>query len=188
MHWQPRPGFRRLALNLRLVCRDALETTDTLARRVRLIGLDVQAVQLKQCTRHDDGHSAAACQARDRRGRPELAIVNQRHAGRGRPNRATIRRADLSRRSFRHTRHRCILRQRSRANPGKQNQGCTKAWSRPAQEYNQISISVMLPTVAASQAREAARTRPQAKCTRLQRMVCCSLCPPCGANRRTAAG
>ena len=26
-------------------------------------------------------------------------------------------------------------------------------------------------------------TQPQTKCTRLQRMVCCSLCPPCGAQR-----
>jgi hypothetical protein len=28
-------------------------------------------------------------------------------------------------------------------------------------------------------------TQPQTKCTRLQRMVRCSLCPPCGANRRS---
>ena len=28
-------------------------------------------------------------------------------------------------------------------------------------------------------------TQPQTKCTRLQRMVCCSFCPPCGANRRS---
>lgn len=116
-----------------------------------------------------------------------LSLIKDTRGAGGRTERRSGR-ADLSRRSFRHTRHRWIPRQRSRAHPGKQNQGCTKAWSRPAQEYNQISISVMLPTVAASQAREAVRTRPQAKCTWLQRMVCCSLCPPCGANRRSPRG
>ena len=106
MHCQLGPVFRRLALDIRRICREALETIDTLAKRVRLIGLDVQGVQLRQCTRHDDGHSAAARPARDRRGRRELAIVNQRHAGRGEGGRTEQRSgtADLSRRSSTHTR------------------------------------------------------------------------------------
>ena len=99
-----------------------------------------------------------------------LSLIKDTRGAGGRTKRRSGR-ADLSRRSFR-----------------RDTGGCTKAWSRPAQEYNQISISVMLPTVAAFQAREAVRTRPQAKCTRLQRMVCCSLCPPCGANRRSPRG
>lgn len=52
-----------------------------------------------------------------------LSLIKDTRGAGGRTERRSGR-ADLSRRSFRHTRHRWILRQRSRANPGKQNQGC----------------------------------------------------------------
>jgi starvation-inducible DNA-binding protein len=59
-HWQTfGPFFRDLHLMFDEFAKDVLETTDQLAERVRMIGQDVQNVQLKQMQEAASVHSAA---------------------------------------------------------------------------------------------------------------------------------
>lgn len=63
-HWQTfGPLFRDLHLMFDEFARDVLGTTDEMAERVRMIGQDVQAVQLKQMQEAASVHSAAAGQS-----------------------------------------------------------------------------------------------------------------------------
>jgi starvation-inducible DNA-binding protein len=62
-HWQTfGPHFRDLHLMFDEFAKEALETIDELAERIRMIGQDVQYVQLKQMQEAADIHSAAAGQ------------------------------------------------------------------------------------------------------------------------------
>ena len=63
-HWQTfGPHFRDLHLMFDEFAKDVLDTIDDLAERVRMIGQDVQPVQLKQMQETADVHSAAAGQS-----------------------------------------------------------------------------------------------------------------------------
>lgn len=63
-HWQTfGPLFRDLHLMFDEFANAVLETTDELAERIRMIGQDVQNVQLKQMQEAADVHSAVAGQS-----------------------------------------------------------------------------------------------------------------------------
>src|SRR5258708_31825765 len=63
-HWQTfGPLFRDLHLMFDEFAKAVLETTDELAERIRMIGQDVQNVQLKQMQEAADVHSAVAGQS-----------------------------------------------------------------------------------------------------------------------------
>jgi starvation-inducible DNA-binding protein len=63
-HWQTfGPLFRDLHLMFDEFAQAVLETTDELAERIRMIGQDVQNVQLKQMQEAADVHSAVAGQS-----------------------------------------------------------------------------------------------------------------------------
>jgi len=63
-HWQTfGPHFRDLHLMFDEFAKDVLATIDDLAERIRMIGQDVHAVQLKQIQEAADVHSAAPGQS-----------------------------------------------------------------------------------------------------------------------------
>ena len=90
-HWQTfGPLFRDLHLMFDEFAKQVLETTDDMAERIRMIGQDVDNVQLKQM---QEAAKRSRVRARsihardDRRGRRKFARGDQRHAGGGQDRR-----------------------------------------------------------------------------------------------------